>query len=109
MFFRKKKEETLTPEAAEYKRGYNDGYQAGLEKIENNVRNFSNNMDYVRGYEYGYRVGVQQARMNQMKMNNSTNSQDNISLPNQSLNNQNSPEQNLYNNQNMFNGFNNKF
>ena len=107
MFFRKKKEETLTKEALEYKRGYNDGYQAGLEKTESNVRNFNNNMDYVKGYEYGYRVGIQQARMNQMKISN--NSQNDVPLPNQNLNTQNSSEQNLYNNQNMFNKFNNRF
>ena len=109
MFFRKKEETNLTPEAAEYKRGYSDGYQAGLEKIDSNVRNFSNNMDYVKGYEYGYRVGSQEARMNEMKMNNSATSS---SFPNQNqeVNNQVNPQQNLINNQNMFNGFNrNKF
>lgn len=72
MFFRKKeKSQPLTKEAAEYKRGYQDGYYHGLNQTHSNITAFNNNIDYIKGYEYGYQVGRKEFQNKQININNS--------------------------------------
>lgn len=62
MFFRKKKKSEVTSSASEYKRGYYDGYNNGLNGIYADHSGFHNQPEYLKGYNYGYQKGSMESR-----------------------------------------------
>lgn len=109
MFFKKKSQEKKsTPEANEYKRGYQDGYYHGLEQTDSNIMAFNNNVHYIKGYQYGYQVGSKERRFKQSVTEKSTPSSNNSDIPPNSMdriNAQKNAQQLSSENKNMFQNF----